>query len=285
MEGVSSIEEQSQMILARLMKPAKDALKQSVREWILIRNETIAALEKIIELLHKTTKDVAISNAVGSSVGALGGIIGIGGLILAPFTAGVSLIPAIVGGVTAGLGAATSIGSSIAGLVIDSKQDAQVKMCIENDKKHSDKLQTVLECYQKTCQLVVNVTEQTVHPESGSYKASDTDTADPRLGCNAARMVVTGIATGGTVGASKIGSSAARMATSGAVAGAKVAVAAAHALVVVGFALDVAMIAYNGVKLRNGAKSDMGTKLEEAVKELKDERDKYIKEYLDDPSD
>lgn len=285
MERVGTIEEQSQMILARVMRNANDDLKQSVRKWILIRNKTIATLEKIIELLHKTTKDVTISNEVGSSVGAVGGIISIGGLIAAPFTAGVSLIPAIVGGVTAGLGAATSIGSSIAGLVIDSKQDAQVKMCIENDKKHSDKLQTVLECYQNMYQLVINAIEQTVHPESGSYKSSDTDTAGPRLGCNAARMVVTGIAIGGTVAASRIGSSAARMATSGAVAGAKVAVAAAHALVVVGFALDVAMIAYNGVKLRDGAKSDMGTKLEEAVKDLKDERDKYIKEYLEDPSD
>lgn len=270
-------------LLDRLMKPARDKLKPNVSEWLSTRNETIATLEKIIELLHKTTKDVAISNTVGSSVGVLGGIIIIGGLIAAPFTAGASLIPsAIAGGVTGGLGGVTAIGSEIAGLAINSQQDAQVKICIENDKNQSEKLQEALDNYRKEFELARDAIGQSVHLESDLYKASIPDTAAPRFGCNVSRLVA-GMATGGTVTVSRIGSAGARMAARGTFTGARaVAMVATHVFTVLGLGLDVAMIAYNGVKLGGGAKSAMGIKLEEAVKELKEERDKYIKEFLED---
>lgn len=209
-----------------------------------MRDETIAVLEEIIELLHKTTKNVAISNAVGSSVSAVGGIIFIGGLIAAPFTLGASLVPmAIAGGVTAGLGDATVIGSSIAGVTIDSKQFDKAKTCIENDRSHLEILRKEIECHRKMYQFAIDLIEKTVHPASGSCMASNPDPAGPRLGYIAARAVAPGIATSSTVAAS-------RVVATGTITGARAFVMAlARMTAVAGLGLDIAMIAFNAVKL------------------------------------
>ena len=114
---------------------AAEQLRKDIKEWLPKREESIEKMKEIIEKLNKTTKDVAITQTVSSSVGIVGGAIAIGGLILAPFTLGASLIPsAIAGGVVSGLGAATAIGATVAEIVIDKGEMEKAKTCIEEDK-------------------------------------------------------------------------------------------------------------------------------------------------------
>ncbi|XP_004634731.2 apolipoprotein L3-like [Octodon degus] len=66
----------------------------------------IQKLRALAERVDKVHKDCTISNVVTSSVGAFSGVLSIFGLLLAPFTAGSSLLLSAAG---SGLGAATAV--------------------------------------------------------------------------------------------------------------------------------------------------------------------------------
>ena len=90
-------------------------------------------MKKIIEKLNKTAKDVAIAQAVSSSVGIVGGVIAIGCLIVAPFTFGTSLMS---NRWRSSFGPWSGNGHwrNIAGIVIDKGEMGKAKTCIEKDE-------------------------------------------------------------------------------------------------------------------------------------------------------
>ncbi|XP_062569720.1 uncharacterized protein LOC134231770 [Saccostrea cucullata] len=74
---------------------------------------------EIIDGLECRRKIVNIASIVGSSVGLVGAALAVGGLIAAPFTAGVSLGLTIAGGVVGGVGGFTSAGSKISEFILN----------------------------------------------------------------------------------------------------------------------------------------------------------------------
>ncbi|PVD20122.1 hypothetical protein C0Q70_20616 [Pomacea canaliculata] len=70
---------------------------------------------EIIEDLNKHHKNVNISRVAGSSVAIATGGTAAGLAIAAPFTLGVTLIPAIVLGIVSGVSGAVSVGASVTG--------------------------------------------------------------------------------------------------------------------------------------------------------------------------
>ncbi|XP_025078392.1 uncharacterized protein LOC112554668 [Pomacea canaliculata] len=81
------------------------------REAYILKN----SIQEIIEDLNKHHKNVNISRVAGSSVAIATGGTAAGLAIAAPFTLGVTLIPAIVLGIVSGVSGAVSVGASVTG--------------------------------------------------------------------------------------------------------------------------------------------------------------------------
>ncbi|XP_052017602.1 apolipoprotein L3-like isoform X2 [Apodemus sylvaticus] len=79
----------------------------------------IRKLRDLADHLDKVHKDCTISNVVSSSVGATSGVLGLTGLILAPFTLGASLA---LSAASLGLGAAASVTSLTTSIVEESNR-------------------------------------------------------------------------------------------------------------------------------------------------------------------
>ena len=93
-----------------------DAKKNFLRimpVWKKSREETISQLYEIANECDDLHKGCNIANVTGSSVGAAGGLMALGGIILSPFTFGASLGLTVAGAATGVAGAATNITTSI----------------------------------------------------------------------------------------------------------------------------------------------------------------------------
>ncbi len=91
----------------------KEEFLSKMPEWKTLRQQTIDELYKIADECDSLHKDCNIANVTGSSVGAAGGIMALGGILLAPFTFGGSLSLTVAGAATGVAGAATNITTSV----------------------------------------------------------------------------------------------------------------------------------------------------------------------------
>ena len=87
------------------------------KEWMEQRKAIVKKLRDLADRLEKIHGDVLIADRVGTGVGMGGGILTIGGLIAAPFTAGISLGLSVVGTGASFLGGLTSLGSNITDVI------------------------------------------------------------------------------------------------------------------------------------------------------------------------
>jgi len=256
---------------------AVEQLRKDIEEWLPKRSISVSQIKEIIDKLNKTTKDVAITQTVSSSVGIVGGAIAIGGLILAPFTLGATLIPSVIaGGVVSGLGAATAIGAAVAEIVIDKGEMEKATKCIEEDKilfeevaKRIENLHrnsTMLLRYVPLDELESFISVMTDPQSTAMISISSKSQVDPRIAINVARLV--------SIGGKAVVMPVSRLVIAGTIAASRVAVLAlAHSIAAIGVALDIANLVLASVKLGKGAKSENAEKLEEVVKKMEEERD------------
>lgn len=92
---------------------AKEDFLNKMPGWRNTRQQTISKLYDIANECDTLHRDCNIANVTGSSVGAAGGLMALGGLALAPFTFGASLSLTVAGAATGVAGAATNITTSI----------------------------------------------------------------------------------------------------------------------------------------------------------------------------
>ena len=120
-----------------------DAWKEFINQyyqWKDIRRNCISSLKEVAEIIQKTSFDTNVANITASSAGIISGVVGIVGLALIPFTAGISsalIIGSIVGG---GASALTSGGALIAKSVILSKQGKRAQDYCNRNREASEKL-------------------------------------------------------------------------------------------------------------------------------------------------
>ncbi|XP_067834599.1 apolipoprotein L3-like isoform X2 [Heptranchias perlo] len=86
----------------------------------------INELQKIANSIDQYHKGAKIANVTGSSAGAVGGILTLGRIIAAPFTAGTSLVLTAVGACISGAGAVTNFTADISEYVNRSKKQKRV---------------------------------------------------------------------------------------------------------------------------------------------------------------
>lgn len=265
---------------------AFDKLRHGARQWLPKREETIARLKELAGQLDKTTRDVAITQAVGSSVGIVGGLVAIVGLALAPLTLGSSLIPAaIAGGVIGGAGALTAVGSTVAEIVIDKNLVDQAIGRLEEDRTLTDALVGQMSDFKESSSLLLRYIPQDELEYLISAATYDRSSANPdlapkpgdigpRLGITVSRLVA--------VGGKAIAMPVTKMLVAGTVAASKIAaMAVSHSIAAIGIGLDIANIIIAAKKLEKGAKYENAAQLERAIADLEKGKRVIADTYLD----
>lgn len=121
------------------LKSVKRLSKKTLRE----RKEIIKKLRNMADQLAKTHSNVLIADRVGTGVGIGSGLLIIGGLVAAPFTAGISLGLTIAGTTTGLMGAITSVGANITGLVITKNSLAPLEKELNEHLKNLKELSSI----------------------------------------------------------------------------------------------------------------------------------------------
>ena len=112
-DGVSQADVEEILKTLTEFNKAKEEFLNKMPGWKSTRQKTINELYDIANECDSLHRDCNIANVTGSSVGAAGGLMALGGLALAPFTFGASLSLTVAGAATGVAGAATNITTSI----------------------------------------------------------------------------------------------------------------------------------------------------------------------------
>ncbi|XP_064118177.1 uncharacterized protein LOC135223577 [Macrobrachium nipponense] len=119
---------------------------ERLKEWISIRPRTIQGLLDLISYIDSFHKGANVANIVGSAAG----IAGAGGVLLAPFTGGLSLA---VGGIAASaVGAATSLVASFQDNSVARENCGKAQELIDKDAKATNALTSSMKQYHEMTQ-------------------------------------------------------------------------------------------------------------------------------------
>lgn len=127
--------------LRRLRVELQDAFLQ----WIPIRARTMEQLEELATKLHEHHRNVNITTITGASMGTVGGILSIAGLIAAPFTFGAGIVVSLVGAGIGGAGGLVMSGSKVVEIILEKSGLKEVQAAIEEDREACRELQQQLD--------------------------------------------------------------------------------------------------------------------------------------------
>ena len=128
------------------LRKLREQLHDAFLSWIPIRTRTKEQLEELATKLHEHHRNVNISTITGASMGTVGGILSVAGLITAPFTFGSGIVVSLVGAGIGGAGGLVMSGSKVADIILEKLGLKEVQAAIEDDRKACSKLQKQLAC-------------------------------------------------------------------------------------------------------------------------------------------
>lgn len=137
---VSQITEQFEQ-LRRL----REDLQNAFVRWIPIRRRTREQLEELATKLHEHHRNVNITTITGASMGTVGGILSVAGLIAAPFTFGAGIVVSLVGAGIGGAGGLVMSGSKVVEMILEKLGLKEVQTAIEEDHEASRNLTLLLD--------------------------------------------------------------------------------------------------------------------------------------------
>ena len=123
----------------------REELKEALVEWISKRGHTREKLEELASKLHEHHRNVNISTITGASMGTVGGILSIAGLIAAPFTFGAGIIVSLIGAGIGGAGALVLSGSKAVEIILTKLGLKEVLLAIDEDRDACTNLQQRLD--------------------------------------------------------------------------------------------------------------------------------------------
>ncbi|XP_019333874.2 uncharacterized protein LOC106738055 [Alligator mississippiensis] len=219
-------------ILRKELLSARDRLQQHV-----------AALQAIADAVDKVHRGATIASITGGTVGIAGGITTVVGLCLAPVTFGASLIVSLTGLGVSLAGGLTSAAATTTDVVQSRVKKEEINGLLGQCQAE---VQLIRECMKTLCEKL--------QQDSGSYFNPDLLPEIPQVVSVAGRTVLH------TVKAVSVGK---LLASAGLIAR-----ITAHALTALTLGLDVFFVAKDSVELHNGAKTELASKIREAVAEL-----------------
>lgn len=244
------------------MKKASKGYQESLdnlitvyRDWLQHRRLAIRKLKKIVKDMDSDEFRSNLTSIVGSGAGVTGGTMMIGGLLLAPFTGGLSLV-------VAGVGAGVGIAGGLTNLTSDAiAKNFALKKCdeantlIEHDQTKSLHLQKAEAKFTEAIVILKKEADATQTDILTILKATSATT----LGLNVFKMART---TAGFVRAGYKGASAFGMAAGKALG------KAGGAFAIVGIGLDIWTIVSSSTDISNGSKSELGKGISKYIVEL-----------------
>ena len=123
----------------------REELHDAFLSWIPIRTRTKEQLEELATKLHEHHRNVNISTITGASMGTVGGILSVAGLITAPFTFGSGIVVSLVGAGIGGAGGLVMSGSKVVNIILEKLGLKEVQETIEDDRKACSELQKQLD--------------------------------------------------------------------------------------------------------------------------------------------
>ena len=138
----------------------REELHDAFRSWIPIRTRTRKQLEELATKLHEHHRNVNISTITGASMGTIGGILSVAGLIAAPFTFGAGIVVSIVGAAIGGAGGLVMSGSKVAEIILEKLGLKEVQEAIEDDCKACNKLQGQLDSLENVISSLAELVKQ-----------------------------------------------------------------------------------------------------------------------------
>ena len=127
------------------LRKLREELHDAFLSWIPIRARTKEQLEELATKLHEHHRNVNISTITGASMGTIGGILSVAGLIAAPFTFGAGIVVSLVGAGIGGAGGLVMSGSKVVEIILEKLGLKEVQAAIEDDREACSELQKQLD--------------------------------------------------------------------------------------------------------------------------------------------
>ena len=127
------------------LRKLREELHNAFLRWIPIRTRTKEQLEELATKLHEHQRNVNISTTTGTSIGTIGEILSVAGLIAAPFTFGAGIVVSLVGAGIGGAGGLVMSGSKVVELILEKVGLKEVQAAIEDDREACSELQKQLD--------------------------------------------------------------------------------------------------------------------------------------------
>ena len=127
------------------LRKLREELHDTFLSWIPIRTRTKEQLEELATKLHEHHRNVNISTITGASMGTIGGILSVAGLIAAPFTFGAGIVVFLVGTGIGGAGGLVMSGSKVVEIILEKLGLKEVQAAIEDDREACSELQKQLD--------------------------------------------------------------------------------------------------------------------------------------------
>ena len=127
------------------LRKLREELHDAFLRWIPIRTRTKEQLEELATKVHEHHRNVNISTITGASMGTIGGILSVAGLIAAPFTFGAGIVVSLVGAGIGGAGGLVMSGSKVVEIILEKLGLKEVQAAIEDDREACSELQEQLD--------------------------------------------------------------------------------------------------------------------------------------------
>lgn len=127
------------------LRQLREDLQKAFIQWIPKRKHTKEQLEELASNLHEHHKNVNISTITGASMGTVGGVLSIAGLIAAPFTFGAGIVVSLVGAGIGGAGGLVMSGSKVVEMILTKLGLKEVQQAIDEDREACTQLKEKLD--------------------------------------------------------------------------------------------------------------------------------------------
>ena len=127
------------------LRQLREEVQDHFVQWIPTRRRTREVLQELATKLHEHHKNVNISSITGASMGTVGGVLGIAGLIATPFTFGAGVIVSLIGAGIGGTGGLVMSGSKVVEVILTKLGLNEVQEAIDQDREACRELQEQLE--------------------------------------------------------------------------------------------------------------------------------------------
>ena len=260
----------------------REELNQAFIRWIPKRRRTIKQLNELATKLHEYHRNVTISTTAGASIGTVGGILSIAGLITAPFTFGAGLIVSLVGAGVGGAGGLVMAGTKLSEVIVSKVGVNAVQQTISEDTNSCIGLQQQLDELESFISdlAVFNRLEASgfefLHGQFQNldYMTSSEERVD--FGARFFRIIMSAASV--TTGAFAAAGAVARGV---AMAGTRVAHIAASAVGAALLPLDIVLLVKSSLKLHRGSTSNAVEEIRKILDELECPEENEIEELLE----